>query len=125
MQTPIPVLGLSLNRGEQLIELDPVEHLRSNAVDDSEGYLGSVLRRIDVHTKRALAKGRVDNLRDGFRNRANVGVVGHDSGEGLLDFLAVAFIRPCFVLCKTLFVGGPAGMREVVGALGKRSGYNN
>ena len=71
MQSPIPVLALCLNRGEQLIEPDPVEHLRPNAVDDSEGYLGSVLRRIDVHPKRALAEWRIDNLRDGFRNRAN------------------------------------------------------
>ena len=75
-----------------------MEHLRPNAVDDSEGYLGSVLRRIDVHSKRALAKWRIDNLRDGFSNGANVGVVGHDSGEGLLDFLAIPFIRSCFVL---------------------------
>jgi hypothetical protein len=57
MQPPIPVLGLCLNRGEQLIELNPMEHLRPNAVDGSEGHLGSVLRRIDVHPKRALAEG--------------------------------------------------------------------
>jgi hypothetical protein len=50
------MLGLGLNQGEQLIERDPVEHVRPNAVDDSKGYLGSVLRRIDVHAKRALAK---------------------------------------------------------------------
>src|SRR5216684_5976317 len=59
-----PVARLCLNRGEQLIEPNPVEHLRPNAVDDSEGYLGSVLRRIDVHAKRALAKWRIDNLRN-------------------------------------------------------------
>src|SRR5260370_28432471 len=103
MQPPIPMLGLCLNRGEQLIEPDPVEHLRPNAVDDSEGYLGSVLRRIDVHAKRAFAKWRIDNLRDGLRNRTNLGVIGHDSGEGLLDFLAIAFIMSCFVLRQTLF----------------------
>jgi hypothetical protein len=125
MQSTIPVLGLCFNRVKQLIEMDPVEHLSPNAVDHSEGHLGSVLRRIDVHPKRALAEWRIDNLHDGFRNRANVSIVGHDRGEGLLDFLTVAFIRSCFVLRQTRFVGRHAGMGEVVGAPGKRSRHNN
>jgi hypothetical protein len=56
MQPPSSTLGLGLNRSEQLIEPDPVEDLRPNAVDDSKGYLGSVLRRINVHAKRELTK---------------------------------------------------------------------
>jgi len=89
-----------------------VQHLRPNPVDDSEGYLGSVLSRIDVHAKRALGKWCIDKLRDGFRDGAHVGAIGYDSGKGLLDFLVIAFIGSCFVLPKTLFVGGHAGMRE-------------
>ena len=86
------MLGLCLNRGEQFIELDPVEHLRPNAVDDSEGYLGSVLRRIDVHTKRPLPERQIHNPDGRFRDSLNVGGLGHDSGEGLLNFPAITFI---------------------------------
>jgi hypothetical protein len=56
MQPPISTLRLGLNRSKQLIERDPVEDLRPNAVDDSKGYLGSVLRRINVDAKRSLPK---------------------------------------------------------------------
>jgi hypothetical protein len=96
-----------------------MEHLRPNAIDYPKCYLGSVLGGIDVSAKRALAEWRIHNLYDGFRDQANVGVVGHDGGEGLLDFLAITFIGSCFVLGEAGLVGRHAGMREVVGALGE------
>jgi hypothetical protein len=34
-----------------------MEHLRPNAIDHSEGYLGSVLGRVDVHAKCNHASG--------------------------------------------------------------------
>ena len=39
-----------------------MQHLRPDVVDDAKGYLGSVLRRIDVHAKRPLAERRVNDL---------------------------------------------------------------
>ena len=102
-----------------------MKHLRPNAIDYPERYLGSVLGRINVHAKRALAEWRIHNLDDGFRDSANVGVVGHDSGERLLNFLTVTFIGSCFVLRFSLLGGGHAGMREVVGAFGKGARHNN
>jgi hypothetical protein len=104
-----------------LIQTHAVQHLVPNSIHHPEHHVGSVVRWIDMHSKRSFAERSIDNLRDGFRNRPNIGIVGHDSGESLLDFLAIAFIKSCFVLRQTLFVGGSAGMREVVGSLGKRS----
>ena len=92
------ILVLLLYWGEQLIEPDPVKHLRAKSVDDSKGDLGPILRRIDMHAKRALAEWRVDYLNDGLRDRADIGVVGHDSSESLLDSLAVTFIGSFFIL---------------------------
>ena len=83
-----------------------MEHLRPNAVDDSEGDLGPMMGRIDVHTKRSLDERRINNLHDGFSNRPNVGVLGHDGGEGLLDFLCMTFIWPRFLLGHECLVGG-------------------
>jgi hypothetical protein len=40
-----------------------------------------------MHAERAPAEGRIDNLHNGFRDRANVGVVGHDCREGSWIFL--------------------------------------
>ena len=102
-----------------------MEHLRPNAIDDSEGYLGSILRGVDMYAKRALAEGRIDNLDDGFRDSANVGVVGHDGGEGLLDSLAITFIWSRFVLRQARLIGRRPGMREVVGAFGERARHDN
>ena len=50
-----------------------MEHLRPNPIDYPERYLGSVLGRIDMHAKRALAERRIHNLDDGFCDSANVG----------------------------------------------------
>jgi hypothetical protein len=108
--------GLRLNRREQLIEVDAMEHLRPDAVNNCEGYLGSVLSRIGMHAEGSFAKGRVNNLHDGFRDRANVGVLGHDCGEGFLDLLAITFIWPGFVFGEAVLVREHAGMREVVRA---------
>jgi hypothetical protein len=75
-----------------------MEHFRPNPIDYPERYLGSVLGGINVHAKRALAEWRIHNLDDGCRDSANVSVVGHDSGEGLLNFLAITLYR---VLLRT------------------------
>jgi hypothetical protein len=98
-----------------------MQHLRSHAIDDPERHLCSILRRINVRAERPLAERRIDDLHDGFGNRAHIGVLGHDSGEGLLNSLAITFIRPCFVFGEAGLVGRHAGMREMVRALRKRA----
>ena len=95
-----------------------MEHLRPNAIDHSEGHLGPVLGRINMDAKRPLAKWSINDLDDGLPDSTYVGVVGHDSCEGFLDFLAISFIRACFILGEAGLVGRHAGMREVVRALG-------
>src|SRR5437879_5579426 len=94
------------NRPEQLIEAHAMEHLRPNPVDDSEGYLGPVLGRINMYAERPLAERSIYNLDDGCRDGANVGVLGHDSGEGLLDFLFITFIWP-YMAPPRIRRGGP------------------
>ena len=86
-----------------------MQHLRPNAIDNSEGHFSSVLRRIDVQAKRTLAKRRIHDLDDGFRNRTSVGILGHDGGEGLLDFPGVTLYGPAsYSARRALSAGTPA-----------------
>jgi hypothetical protein len=99
-----------------------MQHLCPHPVDDGEGNLGPVLRRIDVNAERTFAEGRVHDLHDCFCNCTRIGIFWNDGGKGLLDFLPVSFIRPCFVFAGALLVGRRSRMREVVGAAGERAG---
>jgi hypothetical protein len=102
------------HRREQLIEADAMQHLRPNAIDDPERYLGSVLRRIDMQTEGSFAERRFNNLHDGFRDRANISILRHESGECLLDFLAITFYKAHLSMsltfgCRQTFPSRPSG----------------
>src|SRR5713101_9176913 len=112
------------NRPEQRIEANTMEHLRPNAIDHPECHLGPVLGRINMYAERPLAERCIYNLDDGCRDSVKVRVLGHDSGEGVLNLLAITFIWPCLVFGEASLVGRHAGMREVVGALGKRAWHD-
>ena len=56
-------------RLQQIRQADTVEHFRADAIEHREADAGSVLGRIDMHTERSLAEGRVDHLHDRIRHR--------------------------------------------------------
>jgi hypothetical protein len=83
-----------------------MQHLGAHAVDDGERDLGAVLRRIDVDAERALAERRVNDTDDCFGDLTGIGVRRNDSGKGFLDFLAITFVRPRFVLGGAVLSAG-------------------
>src|SRR5207302_5823998 len=102
-----------------------VQHLSADPVHDCEGYVGSVLRRIDMNAKWTLAEGRVHDSNDRFGDLARVRIGRNNRGKGFLNFLPIALVRAGVVFSGTGFVRGSAGMREMGRASGKRTRYNN
>jgi hypothetical protein len=98
-----------------------MQHLVTDAVDDGEGDVGAVLRRIDVNAERPFAEWCVDHFDDGIRHGGRVGLRRHDRGERLLDLLSEPGIGTRFIFRDTRPVGRRTRMREMIGTASERA----
>jgi hypothetical protein len=102
-----------------------MQHLAAKAIEDREADIRAVLGRINMHPKRPLAEGRVDDPDDGIGRGRGVRVGRHYGRKGLLHLLAKTGIRPRLIFGDACLIGGATGMGEVVGAPGEGAGYDD
>lgn len=84
-----------------------MEHFRPHAIHHSECHFRAVLRRVDVHSERSLAEGRVHDLGDRVTHSRRVGVGRDDSSERLENLVAVPGIGKGIPVTGTENYGGP------------------
>ena len=102
-----------------------MEHLCAKTIENGESDVGPILGRIDVHPEGSPSKLSIDDLHDGFRDQAGVGVRGDDSGECFLYLLAESCIWAVLIFCNPRFVGWMTCVRKVISAFRERAGYDN
>src|SRR6267143_6767702 len=112
-------------RCQQVTQPDPTKKLGADTIRNCIDDLRAVLRRIDVHAERPLAKWRIDHLHNSVRDGGDIRVGWHYRGEAIAHLVGATRIRTCFVLSDSCFVGGRTRMREMIGATGEGAGNDN
>ena len=93
-----------LSRRQQVAEANPTKKLGADTARDGIDHLRAILRRVNVHPERSLAKGGIDYLDDGVRDCRDIRIGRHD-GDEPFEYLVretrigagVVFSSPCLV----------------------------
>jgi len=76
-----------LSRRQQVAEANPTKKLGADTVRDGIDHLRAILRRVNVHPERSLAKGGIDHLDEPFEHLVRETRIG----------AGVVFSSPCLV----------------------------
>src|SRR5260370_38712431 len=100
-------LDWDVPRCQQVAQANPAKKLSPDTVRNCIDYLRAVLRRVNVHAERSLAKGRVDHLHDSFCDRRDIRIGRYDGAEALEHLVRKSCIGPCFVFIGSAPISRP------------------